>query len=160
MKKFALIMIMVGTLFSCGPGKIAEEARRTIGGDWRLTDVTYPGNNQDVKVTLLNSIPASCLEGSSWNFIANNNTGSYVPSGLTCPSGPNFFVWSISEEDAAAGSYDLLFKPTDADYKSTTGNQGYRLNLTNLSQEQMVWEQTVTFEGKPFTIRMNFNKIQ
>ena len=159
MKKIVLIVLMVGTLISCGPGKVVQEAEGTIKGDWRLTNITYP-ENQNLKVTLLNNVPARCLEGSSWNFIANNNTGSYSPLGATCPTGPNFFIWSVNEMDAAAGSYDLLLKPTDADFKSTTGNQGYRLNLVNLSGDQMVWEQTLNFEGKPFTIRMNFNKIQ
>lgn len=159
MRKIASIICMVGLLISCGPGKVVQEAETTMKGDWRLTSVTYPESN-NVKVTLLNDVPASCLEGSSWNFISNNHTGSYNPSGVTCAAGPNFFVWSINEMDATAGNYDLMFKPTDADHKSTTSNQGYRLNLVNLSGDQMVWEQTVNFEGKPFTIKMNFNKIQ
>ena len=159
MRRIAVVICMIGLLVSCGPGKVVQEAASTMKGNWRLTNISYP-ENRNVKVTLLDNIPSSCLEGSSWNFISNNNTGSYTPAGTTCPAGPNFFVWSINEMNAAAGNYDLMYKPTNADYKSTTGNQGYRLNLVNLSADQMVWEQTVSFEGKPFTIRMNFNKIQ
>ncbi|MDX1753316.1 MAG: lipocalin family protein, partial [Salinimicrobium sediminis] len=104
-------------------------------------------------------IPAPCLENSTWVFVSNNNTGSYEPSGMTCDTNTEFFIWSIDGSNAAMGNYDLMFKPTNEDHKSEMGNKGYRLNLTNLSQDQMVWEQTVQFEGKPFTIRMNFNKI-
>ena len=159
MKKAALLVLSTLFLISCGSSAVVKEARATMNGDWMLNSITYPGNEENLQVTLLNDVPAKCLENSSWNFISNNNTGSYEPAGLGCQQGPNFFIWSVSEVDEAGGNYDLLFKPTDADHKSTTGNQGYRLNLTNLSGDRMVWEQTINFEGKPFTIRMNFTKI-
>lgn len=158
MKKFAVLILSMAFLVSCGTSKVVNEARRTMNGDWQLTSITYPGNDQNVQVSLLNDIPARCLEGSTWNFISNNNTGSIVSSGMNCDSETKFFIWSIDDSNAAMNSYDLMFKPTNADYKSETGNRGYRINLTNLSEDQMVWEQTVSFEGKPFTIRMNFNK--
>lgn len=159
MKKIAVLFFSIAFLVSCGTSRIANEARDTMRGDWQLTSITYPGNNQNVQVSLLNDISASCLENSSWIFVSNNNTGSYDPSGMTCDTNRRFFRWSIDDSNAAMGTYDLMFKPTNADYKSEMGNQGYRINLTNLSEDQMVWEQTVNFEGKPFTIRMNFNKI-
>ncbi len=36
---------------------------------------------------------------------------------------------------------------------------GFRLRLTQLSENNMQWEQTVSLEGSPFTISMNFSKI-
>lgn len=159
MKKVAFFIFSMLFLVSCGSSDVVKEAGKTINGNWRLSSVTYPGNEANLQVTLLNDVPAKCLENSSWNFISNNNTGSYEPAGMGCQSGTNFFIWSVNEMSAAGTSYDLLYKPTDDDHKSTTGNQGYRLNLTNLTGDQMVWEQTITFEGRPFTIRMNFNKL-
>ncbi len=156
MKKIAVFIFSMVFLVSCGSSRVVNEARETMKGDWQLTSITYPGNNQNVQVSLLDNMPARCLEGSTWNFIANNNTGSYVPSGINCDSNPEFFIWSIKE--AGMSNYDLMFKPTNSDHKSEMGNKGYRINLTQLSESQMTWEQTVTFEGKPFTIRMNFNK--
>ena len=158
MKKTALIFFCLVTLLSCGTSQVVREADKTMKGDWRLTDISYPGNGDALQVTVFNDVPAECLEGSTWNFISSNNTGSYNPVGAGCDSGPNFFIWSIDEVNANAGNYDLMFKPTDADHKSTMNDRGYRINLTNLSADQMVWEQTISFEGKPFTIRMNFNK--
>ncbi|MCX2837063.1 lipocalin family protein [Salinimicrobium sp. MT39] len=158
MKKIVFLILSVVFLVSCGSSKVANEARATMNGDWQLTSITYPGNSQNVQVSLLNDVPARCLEGSTWNFISNNNTGSYVVSGLNCPSETEFFIWSIDGSNAAMGNYDLMFKPTNSDHKSVTGNTGYRINLTHLSGSQMTWEQTVSFEGKPFTIKMNFNK--
>lgn len=157
MKKTALILFLA-TLVSCGSSQVVREAGKTMKGDWRLTSISYPGNEEALQVTVFNDVPAECLENSTWNFISSNNTGSYNPIGAGCDAGPNFFIWSIDEVNEAAGNYDLMFKPTDEDYKSTMNNRGYRINLTNLSADQMVWEQTITFEGEPFTIRMNFNK--
>ena len=33
------------------------------------------------------------------------------------------------------------------------------INLKSLSEQQMVWEQSVMLEGSPFVIRMNFSKL-
>ena len=54
----------------------------------------------------------------------------------------------------------FLFKPLDAKKKSTNNNKGYRMSLTHLDDNAMIWTQTVSLEGKPFTITMNFNKYQ
>lgn len=159
MKKIAVLFLSIAFLVSCGTSKVVNEARDTMKGDWQLTSITYPGNDQNVQVTLLDNIPARCLENSSWNFVSNNNTGTYQPSGMNCEMNTRYFRWSIDGSNAAMGNYDLMFKPTNADRKSEIDNRGYRINLTNLSGDQMVWEQTVNFEGRPFTIRMNFNKI-
>ncbi len=158
MRKLTVFILSMAFLLSCGSTRVVDEARTTMKGDWQLTSITYPGNAQNVQVSLLNDIPARCLENSSWKFISNNNTGSYNPSGLTCESETRFFIWSIDGSNASMGNFDLMFKPTNQDHKSETGNQGYRINLTHLSGDQMTWEQTVNFEGRPFTIKMNFNK--
>ena len=49
-------------------------------------------------------------------------------------------------------------KPVNEKGKSETGNTGFRVNLVSLTDTAMTWEQTVSLDGKPFTIRMNFNK--
>lgn len=159
MKKL-LVLIAFGLLIlSCGPSKTAREARKTFNGDWTLTSVTYPGSSGDFNVTLLNDASASCMEGSTWNFISNNNRGTYFVQGQDCQEGgQRHFIWSIDEENTPEGLYDFLLKPTDENFKSTTGNQGFRLNLRSLSQDQMVWEQSVELDGSPFVIRMNFSK--
>ena len=159
MRKIVFLFLSMAVLVSCGSSKVVNEARKTMNGNWQLTSITYPANQQNVNVTLLDNIPAQCLENSSWNFVSNNNTGTFEPSGMNCDSISRYFIWSIDGSNASMGNYDLMFKPTNANHRSETGNQGYRLNLTNLSGDQMVWEQTVQFEGRPFTIRMNFNKL-
>jgi hypothetical protein len=89
---------------------------------------------------------------------SNNNRGTYEISGPNCVGGPRYYIWSIDEENTPQGMYDFLLKPVNEKYKSTNGNQGFRLNLVSLTGTSMVWEQTVTLEGSPFVIRMMFTK--
>lgn len=158
MKKIAILFMAFGFLVSCKSSAVVNEARKTMRGDWTLNSIEYPEGQENLEVTLFNDTSAECLENSVWNFVSNNNRGSYVPSNMGCSSEPRYFIWSVAEMDASGGNYDMMLKPTNEDYKSTTGNQGFRINLTTLTTDVMVWEQTINFEGRPFTIRMNFNK--
>lgn len=160
MKKLLYITVIALLVASCGgTSKVAKEARKTFDGSWTLNSVTYPQNTGEFDVTLFNVGSASCFEGSTWNFVSNNNQGNYVIQGPGCNGGTNYFNWSIDEENTPQGMYDFLLKPTNEKHKSTTGDQGFRLNLKTLTQDTMVWEQTVSLEGKPFVIRMNFTRI-
>lgn len=160
MKKLLFVIMATFLVASCGPTKQATEARKTFKGDWVLNSITYPNNPGNFNVTLFNEASASCFQGSAWSFVSNNNTGTYTLQGPACSNaGERYFNWSIDEENTAAGTFDFLLKPTDDRNRSTTGNQGFRINLTQLSETSMTWEQTVTLEGKPFMIRMNFTKL-
>ncbi|MDN3594048.1 lipocalin family protein [Zunongwangia endophytica] len=159
MKKVISIFALLILLVSCGgPSKVAKEARKTFDGNWTLTNITYPNNTGEFNVTLFNDASANCFEGSTWDFVSNNNRGTYEVSGLDCVAETRNFIWSIDEENTPSGMYDFLLKPVNEKYKSTNGDQGFRLNLVNLSENSMVWEQTVTLEGSPFVIRMMFTK--
>lgn len=157
MKKLILILFSGVLLSSCGASEVVREARATFDGAWTLTNISFPGSSENLNVTLFNDAIAECFTNSDWMFVSNNNTGSYEVTNTDCNTDTRFFIWSISDE-GMAGNFDLLLKPTDADYNSTTGDSGFRLNLVTVSQTSMVWEQNITFEGSPFTIRMNFNK--
>lgn len=159
MKKLMMLAGIFLLIISCGPTKVTKEARKTFDGNWTLTSVTYPNNTGQFDVTLFNQASASCFENSTWDFVSNNNQGEYTLQGSNCVAGIQHFNWSIDEETTPAGMYDFLLKPTNEKHKSTTGNQGFRLSLKNLTETNMVWEQTVVLEGAPFTIRMNFSKF-
>ncbi len=159
MRKLLFMLAAVLLVVSCGPSKVAVDARKTFKGDWVLNDVTYPNNTGIYNVTLFNDASTACFKGSTWSFVSNNNTGTYTTQGADCTAGERYFRWSIDEENTPSGMFDFLLKPTDSRYKSTTGDQGFRLNLVSLTDTSMVWQQTVTLEGKPFVIRMNFTKL-
>lgn len=155
MKKLLLSLIII-TLLSCGGTKTVRESKKVMKGDWTLSSINYnqPGT---FKVKLLNDASKECFEGSTWQFIPNNNTGNYTVNNTNCSTGMRYFIFTIQEIDESTGLYDFLLKPTNEKKKSET-NSGFRLQLTQLSDTDMQWQQTVSIEGKPFTINMNFTK--
>lgn len=159
MKKLIFILTAALLIVSCGPSKVATEARKTFKGDWTLNTVTYPNSQGTFDVTLFNDASAACFKGGNWSFVSNNNTGTYSTTGTNCTAGERYFVWSIDDQNSAMNNFDFLLKPTDSKWNSTTGNQGFRINLVSLTETTMIWEQTVILEGSPFVIRMNFTKL-
>jgi hypothetical protein len=107
---------------------------------------------------LLNDVSKACFEGSTWQFVPNNNTGTYTISNTNCTNGERYFVFTIQEIDETTGLYDFLLKPTNEKHKSET-NQGFRLSLTQISETNMQWQQTVVIDGQSFIINMNFIKL-
>tara|TARA_R110000868_G_scaffold15005_2_gene69015 strand:- start:1345 stop:1773 length:429 start_codon:yes stop_codon:yes gene_type:complete len=141
---------------ACGTSKTVRTSKKVIKGDWTLNSISY-SKAGTYNVTLLNDVSKTCFEGSTWQFIPNNNTGIYTINNSGCSTGERNFVFTIQEVNAETGLYDFLLKPTNEKNKSET-NQGFRLSLASLSDTTMQWQQTVSVEGSPFTIIMNFNK--
>ena len=123
-----------------------------------LSSVNY-NTKHTLSVNLLNHDSAKCFEGGIWQFIPNNNTGTYTINAPGCTESVRHFIFTIQEIDAQTGYYDFLLKPTNQKGKSET-NTGYRLELTSINETNMQWHQTVLVNGKPFRITMNFLKKQ
>lgn len=156
MKKLILSMAIFAMVLSCGTSKTVRTSKKVIKGDWVLSSITY---NQagTYNTTLLNDASKACFEGSTWQFIPNNNTGVYTINGSNCSTGERNFVFTIQEVNAETGLYDFLLKPTNEKHKSET-NQGFRLTLSALSDTTMQWQQMVNVSGSSLTINMNFTK--
>jgi len=150
-------MVLVATVLSCGTPKTVIESKKVIKGNWTLDEITY-SEAGTFTVKLLNDTSKKCFEGSTWRFISNNNEGIYTINNGDCPTGERNFIFTIQEVNKESGLFDFLLKPTDAKHNSEDGT-GFRLKLARLSDSSMRWEQTVSLEGKPFTISMNFSKI-
>ncbi len=158
MKKIIMLCFAVGLMASCGTPKVVKQAEKTFRGAWTLNSITYPGATGTFDVTLFSDASKMCFENSDWFFVANNNSGNYTIANSGCASGQRDFKWTIQEVNPETGNYDFLLKPVNEKGRSETGNTGFRVNLVNLTDTVMTWEQTVSVDGKPFTIRMNFNK--
>lgn len=157
MKKLALSLGIVLMILSCGTSKTVRDSKKVMKGQWTLSSITYNTAGQ-YNVSLFNDTSKDCFESSTWQFIPNNNTGTYTINGTSCSAGTRNFVFTIQEVNKETGLYDFLLKPTNEKQKSET-NQGFRLRLTSLTDTIMQWQQTVSVDGKPFTISMNFNKL-
>ena len=155
MKRIFLLLITI-SMISCGSSKTTISSKKVIKGNWTLNNITY-SQTGDFNVTLLNDVSKACFEGSSWQFVPNNNTGIYTINDANCATGARHFIFTIQEIDEATGLYDFLLKPTNEKHKSET-NHGFRLRLSALSDAAMEWQQTINVDGKPFTITINFIK--
>jgi hypothetical protein len=155
MKQIFLVLVTI-SLISCGTSKTVRTSKKVIKGDWNLNAISY-NKAGTFNVTLFNDVSKACFEGSTWQFIPNNNTGTYSINESSCSTGLRNFVFTIQEVNAETGLYDFLLKPTNEKGKSET-NQGFRLNLVSLTDTTMQWQQTINVEGAPFVITMNFNK--
>lgn len=156
MKKLILLFVAI-SLISCGVSKTVRDSKKAIKGNWTLSTITY-NKTGEYNVTLLNDTSKDCFEGSTWQFIPNNNTGTYTINESSCSTGVRNFVFTIQEIDPQTGLYDFLLKPTNEKNKSET-NQGFRLKLAAMSETNMQWQQTVSADGIPFIINMNFTKL-
>ncbi|MDT0554820.1 lipocalin family protein [Patiriisocius hiemis] len=159
MKKTILLLALVAFVVSCGTPKTVIGARKVIKGYWSLDNISY-SESGTYNVKLFSDTSKECFEGSTWRFIPNNNSGLYTINSTDCPTGDRNFIFSIQEIDANTGLYDFLLKPTTKLGKPDKDNSvGFRVSLAQLNESSMKWEQTVSVDGKPFTINMNFSKI-
>jgi hypothetical protein len=159
MKKFTAIAILALLIVSCGVSKTVIQSKKVIKGSWSLDTISYDQDGT-YNVTVFNDTSKECFEGSTWKFIPNNNSGVYTINGSGCPTGDRNFIFSIQEMDGDSGLYDFLLKPTiKQGTSSKTETVGFRVNLAQLSDTNMRWEQTVSLDGKPFKINMDFSKI-
>ncbi len=157
MKNRIVSIFIIIIMTSCGVSKTVRASKKVIKGQWQLSSIAYNGTGV-IGLTLLNDVSLSCFEGSVWSFVPNNNTGTYAIDNNSCNPGNRYFVFTIDEIDPNTGLYDFLLKPTNERYKSDT-NKGFRLNLNELSENTMQWEQTVNDKGQSVVVTMNFTKI-
>ena len=158
MKHILLILITVG-LLSCGSTKSVRNSKKMLKGTWALNSITH--NNSGIfDIKLLNDASKDCLENSIWEFIPNNNSGSYSIDKEGCVNGDRNFIFTIEVIASESTKYDFLLKPTNSKMKSESNNSGFRLKLIQMTENSMILEQTISHEGSPFKISMNFTKTQ
>ena len=150
--KNLIVVALSLILFSCGATKNVRTKEKIIKGNWTLNKIVY-SKTGDYKVTMFKDASKECLEGSYWKFVPNNNTGSYTINSTNCVSGERDFIFVVQEIDAASGYYDFLLKP-----KNRENKEGFRLQLTELSETTMQWKQYLNVDGTQFIINMNFTK--
>ena len=150
--KNLIVVALSLILFSCGASKNVRTKEKIIKGNWTLNKIVY-SKTGDYKVTMFKDSPKECFEGSSWKFVPNNNTGTYAINSTNCLSGERDFIFVVQEIDAASGYYDFLLKP-----KNSENKEGFRLQLTELSETTMQWKQYLNVDGTQFIINMNFTK--
>lgn len=156
MKKLLLFSTALLLFVACGTPKTVIQSKKVLKGNWTLDAISY-SESGTFDVTIFNDATKDCFEGTTWRFIPNNNSGIYTVNDSDCVTGDRNFIFTVQEIDKETGLYDFLLKPTNTKGKSET-NSGFRVQLAQLTESSMQWQQTVSLDGKPFTIFMNFSK--
>ena len=129
-----------------------------ISGTWMLETITTEGIEGKVKATIFNEASFNCFVGSSWNFVSNNGTGSYNinSSGSECSGVQRLIKWSIYEPKDAAKQFQ--FKRLYDKRNPMDNGDGFRLDISGLTDNSMQLKSQITFEGKPAAYVYNFVK--
>ncbi|WP_299222504.1 lipocalin [uncultured Aquimarina sp.] len=154
------ITLICTLLLSCGASnKLTRAAKNSINGVWVLKEVDYDTDSKGTyAITVLNNISLQCIENTNWEFIANNNTGSYALSGTSCSNtSVQNFIWSIPKE-MYGFNHSIMLKPVNNKMKSSNNNKGYRMQLYQLEETMMIWSYDMIVDGEKFTIKLNFDK--
>ncbi len=159
MKIRYIITSLIAVLFisSCSLSKMNRQYRNTIEGTWELTNVDYKGNSGLFKSTVFNDTQAVCFEGSEWFFRKSNSTGTYtINKPGNCINGTRYIRWSVYEPDI--GGYQLQFKFTNEKKKAISKN-GYRLDIKQLTDTEMVLSSKNMVDGKSVNLEYTFKKL-
>jgi hypothetical protein len=150
--KRIITLIFIASLLSCAASKDTTSKKQIIEGDWVLNKISY-SKTSDYDVTTFNDTTKECLEGSTWNFMPTNNSGVYWLNGFKCTASDRNFIFEVQEINKTSGYYDFLLKP-----KNNQSDVGFRIELSELSESTMKWQQNLAVNGTPFTINMSFKK--
>ncbi|SNZ00004.1 lipocalin family protein [Flagellimonas pacifica] len=157
-QSFFFMALTAMLLVSCSVSKSARSQRNLFSGSWTLNNISYENNTGNFKSVIFNDAEDICFEGSDWFFRDNNSTGRYtISSSSLCQGGDRFFRWSVVEPTQNYSS-QLQFKFIDEKRKDISGGVGYRLNITDLTEQSMTLKSNVSVDGQPVTIVYEFSK--
>lgn len=155
--KVTAILIIAIMLSACSVSKSARTQRNLFSGSWSLDNVSYENNTGALSSVIFNDAQDICFEDSDWFFRDNNSTGRYtITGGSLCQGGDRFFRWSVVEP--ADRLSQLQFKFIDENRKDVSGGVGYRLDIANLTEQNMTLKSNVSVDGQPVTIVYEFSK--
>jgi len=149
MKKLLSLCMLVALFASCG--SLDQKSQVGLKGNWTISNVTYPGSEY-IKVTSFDVADSKCFEGSSWNFISNNNKGTMTLTKADCPAFTSPIVWTITKDGA------FNFKITEGE-KAKRVTQGYTLQIRNQTESSFQLVDNVTVGGKTVEVTYQFSKI-
>ncbi len=154
-KSILMLGALVLLVTSCSVSKAARQQQNLLSGSWTLDDISYENNTGNFQSTHFNDAKDICFEGSGWFFRDNNSTGRYTISPSTlCTGGDRFIRWSVVD----GSPNQLQFKLIDEKLKDITGGMGYRLNISSLTEQEMVLRSNVSVDGERVTVVYKFTK--
>lgn len=153
MKKVLIVMGLILSLISCKSNspvgtKLDMKTEVALKGDWILTQVSYP-NSQYVKITSFDLVDSNCFVGSKWNFISNNNKGSFSLTNDACSLYSSNITWYVNKDGR------FVMKILDAE-KAKRVDTGYVLDLNNVTETTFQLVDYVDVAGKNTAVTYQF----
>lgn len=163
MKKIITLMILAilfsacksksGTNTPVASTKLDRSSQVAIKGNWKITDVSYPGSEY-IKVNSFQIADSKCFVESTWNFISNNNKGSMSLTKSDCPAFSSPIVWSINKDGM------FVLKIVASGVKSKTVTQGYILKVVNQTETSFQLVDAISVGGQNKDVTYQFEKIK
>lgn len=157
MKKIILLIALSVMLFACKTTSITgtntdRHAQVAMKGNWVISAVTYPGS-QYIKVNSFQIADSGCFEGSTWNFISNNNKGNMALTKPSCAAFSSPITWFINKEG------QFVLKVLDADIKAKKVREGYVLAVANQTATSFQLIDRIDVGGKMTDVVYQFQKV-
>ena len=159
MKKILLSLLIV-FLTQCSARKEFNgvAGKKTLKGTWTVTNIEFYGTEGTYKAKLFDFADSACFKNSDWMFIPNNGSGKFTTTKANsqCEVATSRIHWTYYDTESLRylqmKLVDNKNKPIDPQ------NRGYRIKITSLNATTMTTETDVTSEGRPFTVKMTFQK--
>ena len=157
MKKILYFVLVLTVMVGCKSTsavstKLDNKTERELKGSFTITAVNFPGSEY-LKVTSFNLADSKCFIGSQWNFISNNNKGEMTlrSSNSSCYDFSSPITWYVNEEG------NFVLKIID-DYKAKEVNNGFVLDLTNITPTSFDLVDRINVAGQEKDITYSFQK--
>jgi PBP1b-binding outer membrane lipoprotein LpoB len=131
--------------------KLDRSTQVAIKGNWVIASVTYPGSNF-IKVNSFQIADSKCFEGSTWNFISNNNKGSMALTKTDCTAFSSPIVWSVNK------SGQFVLKILNAGEKAKKVRDGYVLSVANQTETSFQLVDKINVGGQEKDVVYQFQK--
>ena len=156
-KTYPVLCLMI-VISSCSVSRGARAMKQKIYGSWLLETITTEGIGGKVTATIFDEASFNCFVGSSWNFASGNSLGNYHinASGNECSPITRSIRWSVYGPKGAEKQFE--FKKLDDNNKAIDNDEGFRLEIVQLTGTAMQLKSHITFEGKPAAYIYNFVK--
>ena len=157
MKKLILVLGLLGMIVSCKPKQqlvsttVDRKSQVAMKGSWTLTSVTFPGSEY-FKVTSFEVADAKCFEGSTWEFVSNNDTGKMALTKSGCPAYASDLKWYVTKEK------QVVLKFLNEGDKARKVTSGYILALGNQTLESFQLTDVVQVGNNKAKVVYQFKK--
>lgn len=157
MKKIILLLAFVFVANSCkSPAPVVSntvdrKSQIAIKGNWTLNTVSYAGSEM-FPVTSFEIADSKCFEGSTWNFVSNNDSGDVTLTKASCPAYTSKITWYVNKD----GQFVLKLLSDGAKARKT--KQGYILKVADQTMESFKLIDNINIGGKATNIVYSFRK--